>query len=123
MVVIAKPEPRHRQCLLAQFHDSQPQEPSVHEVRSTEGVTQDGLDSHFHLDSLQHILRMPRASLAEINAANGEPLQPWRVKLVGAVAKFCDPATYRTIDLVKQLNQEGVFIFVGLHHKDANEVT
>ena len=123
IVIIAKLEPRHRQCLMAQFHDSQPPEPNVHEVRSTEEETPEGFDSHFHLDRLQHILRMPGASLAEVNAATGEPLQPWRVKLVGAVANFCDPATYPTLDIVRQLNQEGVLVTVGLHPKDANEVT
>lgn len=118
MVVIAKLEPRHRQSLMDQFHDL---EPSVREVSQAE--IPEGFDSHFHLDRLQGVMRMPGAKLPEIHEVIGTPSPSWQVKLVGAVANFCDPATYPSEELVRTLHQEGLYVTIGLHPKDVNDVT
>ncbi|XP_060584406.1 3'-5' ssDNA/RNA exonuclease TatD-like [Ruditapes philippinarum] len=101
---------------MEQFHYSE--EPS--EPTKAPADVPKGFDSHFHLDRLQGVMRMRGASLAEINQATGDPYH--RVNLVGAVANFCDPATYPSEDLVRKLYQR-VSVTIGLHHKDIGEVT
>ena len=77
----------------------------------------DAIDGHFHLDRLS--ARVSLAPLWSLDHLGGAaPVQaPFRVKLVGAVANYCDPGTYPSLDKVRDLAALGVTVAIGCHPK------
>jgi TatD DNase family protein len=74
-------------------------------------------DSHFHLDRLRTALGMPvSASIFDV-LGRVKPDAAHHVHLVGAVANFCDPATWPTGAQVEELVSQGIRVAVGFHPK------
>ena len=81
-------------------------------------------DSHFHLDRSLALLRMDRHGTDFNSLCHVSPVSRDRnVKVVGAVANFCDPQTYPSPKEVDGLRRQGVRTTVGLYPKAAGNVS
>lgn len=119
LLIVAQLEPRHRESLFSQFQYFPLEvaaQPEVREVTEQPlSVFPDAYDSHFHLDrSRDHHNLSKMASLQQL-CAKVIPNDTARVRLVGAVANFCDPDTYPTREEVAALYRQGVKVCIGMH--------
>ena len=81
-------------------------------------------DSHFHWDRSLALLRMDKPGTDFNSVCHISPVSRDRqVKVVGAVANFCDPQTYPSPKEVDGLRRQGVRTTVGLHPKAAGNVS
>ena len=87
--------------------------------RDVEGLP-DGFDSHFHLDRSRNVLHRPDASVEEICSAI-RPDAEFKYKLIGGVVIFCDPPSYPTREDVRQLQDDGFLVGIGLHPKQSEQ--
>lgn len=79
----------------------------------------EAFDSHFHLDRLQQALEVSgRTSLDTIHERLC-PVEEAQVHVSGAVANFCDPATYPDEETIQGLRTLGIRTVIGVHPKHA----
>ncbi|XP_053391380.1 3'-5' ssDNA/RNA exonuclease TatD-like [Mercenaria mercenaria] len=76
-------------------------------------------DSHFHIDRLGRELRLATYNLRELQGSTQSMDQSNCVHLCGAVANFCDPITYPSLEDVNFLKSRGIVTTVGLHPRHA----
>ncbi|XP_053389591.1 uncharacterized protein LOC128552563 [Mercenaria mercenaria] len=79
-------------------------------------------DSHFHIDRLGRELRLATYNLRELQGSAQSMDQSNCVHLCGAVANFCDPITYPSLEDVNFLKSQGIVTTVGLHPRHATGV-
>jgi TatD DNase family protein len=86
-------------------------------------VVPEAFDSHFHMDRTREYWGLEKsAGFREVCAVVGQ-LGGHEVLWQGAVANFCDPDTWPTLQEIKSLGESGVWVTVGWHPKRAHLFT
>jgi Tat protein secretion system quality control protein TatD with DNase activity len=83
----------------------------------------EAFDSHFHLDRLRTMLKLPSSASLQDALKMVLAEESHRVHLVGVVANFCDPPTWPTGQDVMELGKQGIRVAIGFHPKKAAQCT
>jgi hypothetical protein len=83
-------------------------------------VVQEAFDSHLHMDRTREYWGLDKsAGFLEVCGVVGQ-LGSDEILLQGAVANFCDPDTWPTLQEITSLGDSGVWVTVGRHPKKAH---
>ena len=86
-------------------------------------IREGAVDSHFHLDRLCLKLGESEYDFSKVLSRLTPYAVEHRVCIGGAVANFCDPVNYPSVDEISSLRTQGVETSIGLHPKHAAHVS